>query len=276
MKKLKILAVIVNYGEEQLSYLKQMVVSLKNFKNYEVSIIVNSNITFNIKGVDKVELFELEDNRNLPLTCRKTIWENRDNYDLFFYSENDLSIKEDHFDRFLIYTNILPKNRIAGLIRYEEDQGKKVYPDYHAEFDWDYKSVEKYGDKTFSHFTNLHQASFILTKDQLMRVGRRFKFWSLVKDKIPLTYRVKEKVRHWLSLKTKKYYIYDVICKVCTDIYKHGGMKKVICISEFEDSLIHHMSDVYANGLKGKNMSIAHDELMTMALKKMNQGSQRR
>lgn len=269
MGKLKILAVLVNYGEEQKKYLEQMVASLKSFKKYEATVIVHSDIALKIPEIDETKIFKLENYRYLPATCRQTIWDGRSEYDLFFYSENDLLIKEFHFDRFLTYTNILPKNRIAGLIRYEKEMCEKYYPDYHADFDWNYKSVEKYSGKIFAHFTNLHQASFILTNQQLADIGKRFDFTSLVKDKIPVSYKIKRKVRHWLGLKTKKYYIYDAMCKVCTDLYKYGGMKKVICISEFEDNLIHHMSDVYVNGNKGRIMLRSDEKRMFEALKKM-------
>lgn len=273
MLKIKVLAVIVNYGEEQLGFLEHMVKSLKSFKKYSVTVIIHSNIPLTLSGVDEVKIFNLEDYRFLPATCRESIWDNRDKFDLFFYSENDLMIKEPHFDNFLLYNKILPKNRIAGLIRFEEESNQKFYPDYHANFDWKYNSVEKFEGKVFAHFTNLHQASFILTKNQLLKVGNRIDFRSLVKDKVPIYYKVKRKIRYWLGLKTKKYYIYDVLCKTCTDVYQYGGLKKVICISEFEENLIHHMSDVYASGTKGNNLLEADEERMIDALKKMKQSS---
>lgn len=272
-KQIEVLAVIVNYGEEQLRFLGQMVKSLKSFKKYNVAVIIHSNIPITLSGVDEVKIFDLENYRFLPSTCRKTIWDYRDEFDLFFYSENDLMIKESHFDNFSMYSNILPKNRIAGLIRFEEESNQKYYPDYHADFDWKYNSVEKYEGKVFAHFTNLHQASFILTKKQLLKVGNRLDFGSLVKDKVPIYYKVKRRIRYWLGLKTKKHYIYDVLCKTCTDVYQYAGLKKVICISEFEDNLIHHMSDVYASGNKGNNLLEANEEKMSIALKKMKQSS---
>ena len=40
----KILAVLVNYGSEQINYLKRVVEQLKSFDRYQVDIILNSNI----------------------------------------------------------------------------------------------------------------------------------------------------------------------------------------------------------------------------------------
>ena len=42
--KKKILAVLVNYGDEQISYLERVVNELNTFENYDTTIVVNSNI----------------------------------------------------------------------------------------------------------------------------------------------------------------------------------------------------------------------------------------
>lgn len=271
-ERTKVLAVIVNYGEEQLKYLEQMVNLLSGFKKYEVDIIVHSNIILNLRGVKEFKVIKLKDYRFLPSTCRQTIWEKRNNYDLFFYSENDLMIKEHHFDKFLLYTRILPENRIPGLIRFEKKSDIRLYPDYHGDFGWKLNSTEKYGGKVFAHFTNLHQASFILTKNQLQRVASRLEFTTLVEDKVPISYKIKRKFRNLLGLRTRKYLIYDVLCKTGTDIYQYGGFRKVICISELEDNLIHHMSDMYVRGGLKSNKIKSTDEVgMQKALKNLGQ-----
>ena len=82
-KLIKILAVLVNYGDEQIDYLEKVVDQLKQFKKYEVTVIINSNIPLEIKGADKVNIIKLEDYQLLPLTCKTVIWENKDNYDIF-------------------------------------------------------------------------------------------------------------------------------------------------------------------------------------------------
>lgn len=250
---MKLLAVIVNYGEEQLSYLEEVVSELKSFIKYEVDIIVNSNIPLSIKGIDKVNVFKMEDYQLLPLTCRKTIWDNKDKYDLFVFGENDHLFLEKHIDKYLEYEKILPKNIITGLIQYEKNKDQYYFPAYHPPFDWDFKSIKTYGGKKFACFNNLHQASFFLNKRQLLKIGKKIDFNKLVCDK-----------ETWLRTKWKNFQIkflkkknipincYSVKCKVNTDIYKYGGFKKMICISEFEDNLIHHLPNLYINGEKGR------------------------
>ena len=260
---MKVLVVIVNYEDEQLEYLEKMVRMFKSFEKFNVTIIVNSNINIDINGIDKVNIIELNDYQLLPLTCRKTIWENRNIYDLFIYSENDHLFFENHLDKHLEYSNLLPKKYLPGLIQYEELNGKKYYPGYHNDFDWDIKSVVKYDDKIFAHFNNVHQASFILTKNQLKRVSNKINFTRLKEyNKLEyLFYRIFKKDK----LKKK----YSDKCKVNTDIYEFGGMKKVICISEFNENLIHHLPNIYINGEKGRKKLRSEQDKMDAALKKM-------
>tara|TARA_R110000803_G_scaffold181313_1_gene243708 strand:+ start:5719 stop:6489 length:771 start_codon:yes stop_codon:yes gene_type:complete len=225
----RILAVLVNYGDEQLSYLQEVINGLRSFKNYDVSIIVHSNIELpTIQGTDAVYVIELDDYQLLPLTCKTSIWNHKDDFDIFIFGENDHLFHEHHVDKYLEYVNILPKDRIAGLIQYEENETGRYYPAYHGPYVWDYNSVEVHGDKKFAHFTNLHQATFILTKEQLSDIGEQYDFTQFFGQS------------H-----------YSVKCKVNTDVYQFCGMKKMICISDFEDNLIHHLPNVYIDGAEG-------------------------
>jgi hypothetical protein len=269
-KSQKILAVLVNYGNEQICYLEQVVNELKSFNKYNVTVIVNSNIELDIEGIDKVNIFKLDDYQLLPLTCRTTIWNNKDKYDIFLYGENDHLFTEIHIDRHLAYTKILPKNRITGLIQFEEDITGKYYPAYHADFEWDFDSIEIFKDKIFAHFSNLHQASFILTKYQLIKIGSKIKFKELVLDYEYTTIgKIRRKIEKAFGLKTERIDKYSVKCKVNTDIYRYGGMKKIICISDFEDNLIHHLPDIYINGIRGRNKLRSESNRMDVAVAKL-------
>ena len=267
-KALQILAVLVNFGDEQINYLEQVVKELKNFKKYKVTIVVNSNIPLNIEGVNKVNVMKLDDYQLLPLTCRKVIWENRYDYDIFLFGENDHLFLEKHIDNHLKYSIILPNNRIAGLIQYEEDYSGKYYPGYHLDFEWDFNSVEIFDGKKFAYFSNLHQATFILTKEQLFKISNKINFSDLVNEH-SLVSRIKRKIRKKLGLKLERKNIYSVKCKVNTDIYKYGGMKKMICISEFEDNLIHHLPNLYIDGLYGRNKYRSDSERMNNSIKEL-------
>jgi hypothetical protein len=269
-KKLKILAVLVNYGSEQLDYLDKVVKGLKRFEKYKVTVVVQSNIELQIEGIDSVNVIQLDDYKLLPLTCRKIIWRNRKDYDIFIYGENDHLFTETHVDSHIKYSAILPVNRISGLLQYEENDGVKYYPGYHGGFEWDFNSVEVYKDKKFAHFSNLHQATFILNRDQLNKIGRKIDFEALVPDKSGfLRYRLFRKIKRTMGLRVKRRIWYDVMCKVNTDIYEFAGMRKMICISDFEDNLIHHLPNLYIDGLKGRNKFRSDQTRMTKALSKL-------
>ena len=269
MKK-KILAVLVNYGDEQLEYLEQVVRGLKSLQIYDVTVIVNSNIPLEIGGIDEVKVISLENYQFLPLTCRKVIWEERLNYDIFIYGENDHLFTERHIDKHLEYEALLPQNIITGLIQYEINDQGKFYPGYHFDFEWDYDSVVEFGGKKFASFSNLHQATFILTQKQLLKAGRRFVFTQLVDDFKPsIAQRAINKIRKMLGLRIERINKYSIKCKVNTDVYQYGGMRKVICISEFEDNIIHHLPNLYIEGLIGRNKLRSDDEKMNAALNRL-------
>lgn len=268
--KNKVLAVLVNYGEEQICFLEQVVKALKNFQNFDVTIIVNSNIHLNIDNVDIVNVFQMNDFQLLPLTCRTTIWKNRDSFDIFIYGENDHLFTEKNLEKHLEYTSILPKNRISGLIQYEEDLTGKYYPAYHSDFEWDFNSVEVYQGKKFANFSNLHQATFILTKEQLLRVGKKINFTELVKDSdSKLICKIKRKIQKKLGFELGRINLYSVKCKVNTDVYRYGGMKKMICITDFEDNLIHHLPNLYIEGRDGRKKFRSDSQRMDESLKRI-------
>ena len=159
-----ILIVLVNYGEEQLQYLQQVVTELKSFKNYKVSIIVNSNIPLDIEGIDQVNIIELDDYQLLPLTCRQVIWDHRDDFDVFLFGENDHLFKEYHIDRHLEYINILPSDKISGLLQYEQIDEKLYFPAWHASYDWDYNNIEEYGGEKVCTFFKPSSSNFYINQ----------------------------------------------------------------------------------------------------------------
>lgn len=246
-----ILAVLVNYGTEQINYLQQVVSELKSFKNYNVTVVVHSNIKLDqLTGIDHTFVIELEDYQLLPMTCRQTIYNNKESFDYFIFSENDHLWKEYHISKYIEYTKVLPDNRIAGLIQYEEDDTGRYYPAYHAHYDWDWNSVEEYNGKKFAHFTNIHQASFILSREQVENISTKYDFTQFLSND------------H-----------YSVKCKTNTDIYGHCGYRKLICISEFELNLIHHLPNIYINGGPGdveyRVKQRAEEERMQAALNRL-------
>ena len=79
------------------------------------------------------------------------------------------------------------------------------------------------------------------------------------------------KIKKTLGVKIPIHVIYSLKCKVNTDIYQYAGLKKLICISEFEMNLIHHLPNLYIKGEKGRQMLWSSDDRMNTAIRKLFQ-----
>lgn len=225
---MKILVVIANYGIKQKEYIVQMV---KEFKSYpvEVDIIINSNVALNIEGtIDNV--FDLEDKEKYPLSTRKTILQNKGKYDLYIFTEGDMLITWNNIKFWLESTSNLPTDIITGFMRYEIDENlnkefplNRTYCDMHHmnnPWVWDYDSPFIHRDIIYAEFTNKHQGCFILNNDHLNYVTSKIDFNDI----------------------DTKYTVYGVIERANMDVFS-CFRKKLIAISHFDNSLIHHMSN---------------------------------
>lgn len=230
-KRLRLLVTIPNYGVDNIEYLVQVVNELCAIEKYEVSIVIHSSVPM-VFGHEQVTVRFHEtppdgDWVNLAWECRKTVYENRDVYDLFLYNENDQLVTERNIDAFLLVTETLPEDKIAGFIRYENHEGQRFYPDFHRKYVWKPESVFSTGEYTFAQFTNLHQGSFLVTQKQLERAIKTAgenAFCNM-------------RGRAWSSP-------YDNLARVSTDLYD-TGFEKVIPVSHFDDFLTHHLPDKY-------------------------------
>lgn len=190
-----------------------------------MTVVVNSNIPLDfIENIDYINVIELSDYELLPMTCRQVIDFHVDDYDYFIYTENDHLWKEYHVDKFIEYTDILPKDRLTGLIQYEVYDDIKFFPAFFARYEWDYNSIEEFDGKVFATPHNVHQASFILSREQ-------------VKD-------IQEKQDFTKFFSHDDFWKYSQKCKVNTDIFEHAGYKKLICISEIRYNMIHHLPNI--------------------------------
>jgi hypothetical protein len=69
---------------------------------------------------------------------------------------------------FLRTVEVLPKDEIAGFIRYEVDgSGKRCYSTIHSHFHWIPEGAKSRGPYTFARITHDHSACWLVTRDQL-------------------------------------------------------------------------------------------------------------
>ena len=220
---LKLLVSIANYGNSQLSYLQQVVREFQSYSPaFSVDIIVHSNIELPIEGITVKIIKNLPDWWELPFIARKVIYDKRNDYDLFIFNENDHLITQSNVEAFLDLSKSVPSEFIIGFFQYECGNGTRYFPAYHGLFRWQKTSAILFGSAVFARFTNHHQASFLVTRQQLLKAVKNIDFF-----------------------KENKFSRYKRADRVGADMYYLAGFTKLICLSRFSDILIHHLPDKY-------------------------------
>lgn len=231
---MKILAVIANYGTGNDQYLAKVLEEFRAMSNH-VDIVVTSNIPKSLgPDVEVAVGIPEKDPRSLAFAHRRIFVERAQSYDLFIYTEDDTPITQRNVDAFLRVTSILPEDDIAGFLRVEVDQGGKTYfPEVHKHYHWDHASLYSKANHTFAFFTDEHAGCYVLTRNQLRRAIDSRGFM------VPL-HRGK----------------YGPLESAATDPYTQCGLRKMICISHFEEFLLPHLSNKSA----GKGIAVSADD----------------
>lgn len=224
---MKILVAIANHGTKNLRYLRVLLEEYASMP-FHVDRVVLSDCPKDVgPGVEVRVGCPAKNPWSLPFGHKRLFAERADDYDLFIYSEDDTLIRERNIRAFLEATSILPPDRIAGFMRYEVyASGQRSYSTVHSQFRWIPDSVEKFGSSLFARFTNEHSASYVLTREQLKRAIASGGYLVEPHD---------EK--------------YDLLVSAATDPYTQCGFRKVICISQIEDFLLHHLPNQYLGRL---------------------------
>jgi 2-polyprenyl-3-methyl-5-hydroxy-6-metoxy-1,4-benzoquinol methylase len=223
-KQLRLLVCIASHGTSNDQYLHQLLRTYRALP-YSTDIVVLSNIPRIIDNVQVIAGLPTSDPWSLPFGHKQLFADRVNDYDLFIYSENDTLITQRNIEAFLRVTRLLPDNEIAGFLRYEEDRnGNRHYPDVHRTFHWDVESLRTRHGQCFAHFTNEHAAAYILTRHHLLTALASGGFL--------------------VGPHSGKY---DLLVSAATDPYTQCGLKKVLCLSQFDDFLIHHLPNKYVD-----------------------------
>ncbi len=224
----RVLVAIANHGTKNRHFLDRLLAEYRSMKKYELDLVVLSNVPKDLGDDIEVLLgMPSENPYSLPFAHKKLFSERSNDYDVFIYSEDDTLLREKHIDAFLEESQALPDDCIAGFMRYELDaQGRKYYTDMHSHFHWDIGSVVRHGNSVFAHYTNVHAACFILTRGQL---ARAIETGGFLLPPVKRRYNMRE--------------------TAATDPYECCGMKKLICLSRFDDFCLHHLPNAYVENL---------------------------
>ena len=219
---MRILVGITSFGTKNDPYLSVLMNEYRSMR-YEVDIVIFSNVSRQQDGARVVVGLPAENPWSLPFAHKRYFAEHADDYDLFIYTENDILIRESNIEAFLRATRMLPGDRLAGFMLYEDDpvHGKN-HVDVHGAFRWEPGSVLKAGGRIFAHFTNEHSACYLLTREQLKKAVASGGYLGLPREGR-----------------------YDMLCTAATDPYTSCGFTKVVCVSHFDDFALHHLPDAY-------------------------------
>lgn len=269
--KLKVLAVIVNYGNKQLEYLKRILKEYGNFRKYEVKAILIS--TERINGLNyknleiKQEIFDASLGYWLAHRHKKFIAENKDNFGIFIYSENDMLITEGNIDAFMKHSKNLSKTSLVpGFLRYETNNGKDkclidLHPN-HAANRIPFYFAAKYAISPLPEKTALALGLHpIIRKSNIQITGKRyFEVQNLHQGSYALTKEQLEKaLRSGNYLNEKKNYA-GIREGAASNVYANCGITKVISFDDLERILIHHLPEKYI----GKHQTYVKKQAITL------------
>jgi 2-polyprenyl-3-methyl-5-hydroxy-6-metoxy-1,4-benzoquinol methylase len=245
MAQTKILVAIASFGVNNDSYLACLIKEYQSM-SFHVDIVVISNLQKEVGPGVELSIVDLRGKNpwSLPFAHKKLLASGVDHYDLFVYSEDDTLITEANLRAFQRVSRVLPETEIAGFFRFERTpRGELHFPDAHDHFHWDPASVRSRGEFKFAHFTNEHSACYALSRQQLRHAIDSGGF--LVEPH-----------------SNGKYLLLET---AATDPYTQCGLTKLVCVSHFEDFLVHHLPDKYVGiglGLNGLEFQTQIDALL--------------
>ena len=210
-------------GKSIWKYLRKIIDTYRRLP-ITVHVAVLSEASKNLgEGVEVIVGLPSKNPWSLPFAHKTLFAREVDKYDLFIYSEDDILFTERNLQAFLAATPHLAPDEIAGFLLYEVDpSGKTHLPNFHDHFHWKPKSIVRRGPHVVAEFSNEHSAFYMLTQRQL-----------------------KQAIASGGFLRSPYEGRHDMLCAAATDPYTSCGFRKLICISDCEPFLLHHMPNRY-------------------------------
>lgn len=236
---MKGLVYITNYeGNRKVEYVNKILNNLESL-DLDLNVIIYTTEELNLDTVLPVSVIIK------PKVFSNSVWANGwqpepefiwlykedilskvNNYDIFIHLEDDIAFNEENFKQFVKYS--YGKNKLDGFIigniLFEEDNGKKLLPQFHASYRGLGEIITIRGEK-FMKPKNLHQASLIISQEQLKLLINTGNF-----SKTP-----------------KMVGGYNIKCSAMSQIYCTKLLTKIIPLNNLDNSLIEHLSKKYVN-----------------------------
>jgi SAM-dependent methyltransferase len=239
--RLKVFVVIASYGEKNIQFLRHVVDGYQKMA-MDLDIVVTSETPKSVDlGVEVIVGLPTTNPYSLPFVHQRLFVDKVDQYDLYIYTEDDIGVTEDGIRAFLRITEVLQPNELAGYVRYESDSdGTRYLPDVHGRFHWRPESVRRRGEYLVAEFTNEHSGFYILTNHQL-----------------------RSAIASGRYLAEPYHGRYDMLESAATHVYVNCGFRKVICISDLDSFLVHHMPNKYI-GHVGTPIAVFREQIETL------------
>ena len=175
---------------------------------------------------------QLQEGVDLPFRCRPLLAGALADPEVewFVYSEDDMRITRRNLNALVEVTGsgLLLAHEVCGFVRFEvrTEDGALSFPDMHADYRWkqrEKRTNEKGEAEVFAEFTNVHQGCYVLNREQMRTV----------RDS-----------GHFLVEKhgTERYGPLE--CGA-SDPWLQCGLRRLVCVSRFDDFLIRHLPNTY-------------------------------
>ena len=229
---------------DKIFYLKKIIKSYISISS-KISIFIHSNIiTKETKKLSKIKNVKFikhnlinQNPRYFPWKCRDLMEKQRNKFDVFIYSEDDILFTKKNFSYWLKHKDIcLSSNFNPGFLRYEISKEKKIY------------STDVF--KPLKEFTILNNKKYIIND-----LNPFYAFW--IMDKFEFNNFIKTKIWKfkWKGKNHMAFYDPEVMSGIAWHGLNMSRYKATILPmsgNKIDKScLIHHMPNNYVNAISG-------------------------
>lgn len=166
------------------------------------------------------------------LESKPVLYESRNDYDYYIYSEDDVLITRENFETFARVQSQLPLPYACGFLRYElkpNDDYKYLLDNHpvhsiHRGGRAILKARHRINGLDFLEPYNVHQGCHVLTREMMRYLEKNYPRY----------------------FKQESFYA-GILEGCASDVYFNSGLVKVVPVDQVEKLLVHHLADKYVN-----------------------------
>lgn len=218
---------IVNFGVKNDQYLRIVLDAYRSMP-WKTDILVLTNQPKQLGADVEVQVVEAPPNpRMFPMNLRRVLHERRAGYDVFVGTEDDVLLLPINAKAFLECAELMGPRDVPGFLRYEIGTGGPFVHDMHAHYWWNLDTAACFGSCAMAQPTNLHSATYMLTRAHLARAIDSGRF---------------------LNEHTRARG-YGTLEAATTHLYLECGLRKWLPVERLDDFLLNHLPNTYVGKL---------------------------